>query len=76
MDDFSVFDKQKNDDAISAICDYFDDKGLNLFERWHVCWALECSLKAMMGEHLRELCENLDQRYLSQPLPSTSDTSL
>ena len=30
MPDFEVFDKQKHDDAISDICDYFNDKGLNL----------------------------------------------
>ena len=51
--------RDKADEAIAHICDYFDEQGLTLVERWHVCESIELAALNIMGGKLREVCEGL-----------------
>ena len=50
---------EKVDSAISHICDYFDEQGLTLIERWFACESIELAALGIMGEGLREICEGI-----------------
>jgi hypothetical protein len=52
--DPGVFDKRRVDEAIEHVCDYFHERGLTLYETWHVCTSVEKATLAVMGEHVRE----------------------
>ena len=54
-----VFDKERNDAGIRAVCEAMDGLGLSLFERWHVCKCIEVAAFGMMSANLRELAEKL-----------------
>lgn len=56
-----VFRREIANDAFSHICDYFDEKGLTLYERWHVCACIEKSALAIMSDHMREACEHFEE---------------
>lgn len=45
--------------AIEHVCGYFDEQGLTLVERWHVCESIELAALGMIGGKLREVCEDL-----------------
>lgn len=48
-------------DAIEHICGYFDEQGLTLVERWHVCESIELAALGIMGDKLREICEGIKE---------------
>jgi len=52
-------DKDKVDSAINHICDYFDEQGLTLIERWFVSESIELAAFGIMGDGLREICESI-----------------
>lgn len=51
--------------AIEHICDYFDEHGLNIIERWHVCESVELAALGIMGAKLRDLCEDIKKADLA-----------
>ena len=46
----SYFDRRKVNDAIAFICNYFDEGGFTLYERWHVCNSIEKAAHVIMAE--------------------------
>jgi hypothetical protein len=45
--------------AIHEVCDAFDDLGLNMYERWHVCDCIASSAAALMTENMRSILARL-----------------
>lgn len=51
--------------AIEHVCDYFDEHGLTIVERWHVCESIELAALGIMGGKLRDLCEEIKKADLA-----------
>ena len=54
-----VFEMDRNDAGINAVCEALDSLGLTLFERWRVCWCVEQAAFGMMNENVQELAEKM-----------------
>jgi len=50
-----VFDIVRVDRAIVDVCSYFDEHGLTLYERWHVCNSIEKAALGIMGDAIASL---------------------
>ena len=54
-----VYDHAREHAAIEAVCGLFDEMGLTLFERWHVCHCIDMAATQVMGEGLKELRDSI-----------------
>lgn len=59
MEEERLYAKEKNDEAIAHLDSYFQEQGLDLFERWHACECYELACLAHMSEHMKDLCMRL-----------------
>jgi len=56
-----VFDKDKVDQGISAVCDALNGLDLNLFERWWVCHTLVVSISGIIGKKYENLKGEIEE---------------
>lgn len=68
----SPIDMDKVGSAINHICDYFDEQGLTLIERWFACESIELAALGIMSEGLREICKDIKDTDL-ESLKSRTD---
>lgn len=63
MEDRPLFDRERVDGAIAAVCDRFDELGLTLFERFWVSFHIALAALHVMGLGMEELREKYPELF-------------
>ncbi len=65
-----IYDNVLCREAISKVCDVFDELDLNLYERWHVCDCIAASAAGLMSENMRAILKRIHKDRVDSMLHS------